>query len=913
MTRHGSRLLTLAAAIVAASSASASGATFAVNSTADSADPNTADNVCNDAGVCTLRAAIQQANATAGADVILFDLGGSTIVPGSPLPDVTDTVRIDTEPGDADFAPLITLDGANQDAPGLTFLPGAGGSTVTGLGFERWGQTGLIAAAANVTVQRSWFGVGGVSGTTARPNGFGILVTGDNPSITDNVIAANTGLGLKLSGVTGGTIRRNLVGLGSDGSTVRPNSSGIVLDTGTTGVTVGGPGNIDRNVVSGNTLYGIAVWGGSHDNAIASNYVGTDAFGNVAKANLVGVYLSEAKDNVVKGIPQAPSLIAGNTQTGVLLQSATTTGNRVTGNWIGLRAAGTALPNQTGVRIDGEATQNVIGAGNVISGNSGTGVVIGGAGANRVVGNTIGLDVDGSAPRPNNAGVQITSGAAGNVIGGATPADRNIIAGNTGNGVSVTGILSPGNKVLGNWIGLSANGLVRPNGVYGVDVGNDADGTVVGAPGAGNVIGGNIDAGISVTGSSTSGTVIQANLIGLDAEGDDKAGNGGDGIRINGAAGTLIGGGAAGAGNVIAGQPGAGILLSGSSGSIVAGNRIGTTSDGSRAVGNGLGISVAGSAVQETIGGTDAGLGNVISGNVLDGVEVATSAARTSIRGNAIFANGALAIDLRSPAGGDGITANDDLDADTGANALQNFPVLVSAVRGAASTSVAGTINSTAGSELAVDLYASGACDASGNGEAQHYVGSTTVATDSGGNGSFTAAVAGLAVGDIVTATATSALGATSEVSACLTVTAAPAAPSEPQSSPPPAPAPPAAPLAARLRAAGRQAPLRTRALVAALRTNLAAGYRVTARVTIAGRDRAMALGPLRGKTRPKTTRELRFSLTSRQLRLIRRALADGRKVVARFSATITASGEKLVRRARSAVVAAAGNGGGAS
>lgn len=149
-------------------------------------------------------------------------------------------------------------------------------------------------------------------------------------------------------------------------------------------------------------------------------------------------------------------------------------------------------------------------------------------------------------------------------------------------------------------------------------------------------------------------------------------------------------------GNVIAGQPGAAISLSASSASLLLGNRIGTTADGSRIIGNGVGISVAGAATQETIGGTNAGEANVVTGSVLGGIEIASSAARIAVRGNSIFANGALAVDLRTMA----------------------------AVTGSSATAVTGTLNSTPSGDFTIDVYASSACDSSGNGEAQRYLGS---------------------------------------------------------------------------------------------------------------------------------------------------------------------------------------------
>lgn len=81
---------------------------FTVNSVGDGADSNTADGVCNDgAGNCTLRAALEQANAVPGTDTINFQIGTGvqTIVLNAVLPDVSDPINIDgtTQPGSDEY------------------------------------------------------------------------------------------------------------------------------------------------------------------------------------------------------------------------------------------------------------------------------------------------------------------------------------------------------------------------------------------------------------------------------------------------------------------------------------------------------------------------------------------------------------------------------------------------------------------------------------------------------------------------------------------------------------------------------------------------------------------------------------------------------------------------------------------
>jgi hypothetical protein len=180
----------------------------------------------------------------------------------------------------------------------------------------------------------------------------------------------------------------------------------------------------------------------------------------------------------------------------------------------------------------------------------------------------------------------------------------------------------------------------------------------------------------------------------------------------------------------------------------------------------GAGIFVGGS--NNTVGGTGAGEGNVVAFNA-KGVVVGASATGVRIQGNSVHSNTALGIDL----GDDGVTANDAGDADAGANNLQNFPVVTSATTAAGSTSLAGALASTANATFRVEFFTSPACDASGSGEGQTFLGSANVTTDATGAASFnTTFASATTVGHAVTATATNtATGDTSEFSACRAIT----------------------------------------------------------------------------------------------------------------------------------------------
>ena len=176
-------------------------------------------------------------------------------------------------------------------------------------------------------------------------------------------------------------------------------------------------------------------------------------------------------------------------------------------------------------------------------------------------------------------------------------------------------------------------------------------------------------------------------------------------------------------------------------------------------------------ACNNMIGG-DGSAGNRIAfaQGVYTGVRIRNGSTNNAILGNAIFSNDALGIDL----GTAGITANDGCDPDTGANMQQNFPVLAQAVSGNG-TGVRGTLNSKASQAFLLQFFANPACDSSGNGEGQVYLGQKSVATGSTCNANFVATFPGsVPVGYAITATATDSANNTSEFSACVPVTSVP-------------------------------------------------------------------------------------------------------------------------------------------
>ncbi|HEX5176698.1 MAG TPA: hypothetical protein VFV83_06710, partial [Chthoniobacteraceae bacterium] len=398
-----------------------------------------------------------------------------------------------------------------------------------------------------------------------------------------------------------------------------------------------------------------------------------------------------------------------------------------------------------------------------------SGIRITNGGGNMIAGNFIGTDPSGAAARGNtNYGLFI--GSSDNQIGGTNPADRNVISATTSTVVNLgIGVLvqnGSNNVFENNYIGTNAAGTAALGSLSGglriVDGANNRIGGT--AAGAGNVISGNTgNYNVQVVGPAASGNVIQGNFVGTNATGTAAlAGPSADGIQLI-APNNMIGGTIAGARNIISGNSGTGVRTfdfgaATGSGNVVIGNSIGLDVTVSVAVPNALvGIELS-STGPNTIGGGAPGEGNTIAFNGAGGVRV-TSGAGQSIRGNSIFANSGLGIDI----GGDGPTANDLGDADAGPNNLQNFPVLTSATKNAAVTAIAGTLNSIANATFTIDLYANASADPSGFGEGQTFLGSTTATTNASGNVSFNFNPANVAPGTAITAVATSAAGNSSE------------------------------------------------------------------------------------------------------------------------------------------------------
>jgi len=394
------------------------------------------------------------------------------------------------------------------------------------------------------------------------------------------------------------------------------------------------------------------------------------------------------------------------------------------------------------------------------------GVCVQGSPAFEIDGCFIGTNAAGTAALGNDTGILLISDD--NVVGGNTPANRNLISGNT-TGVQVgTGVAqAPPNTgrrniVAGNLIGTNGAGTAAlPGQTTGVVVQMDSSSfsghtTTIGGPIASfrNVISGHAQDGILISGGSLLGpgqNVVLGNYIGTDVTGAVAIPNStGVGIgAFNG--GNTIGSDDVSRGNLISGNDVRGVGI-GTPDNLVRFNRIGTDAAGTAPLPNGIGVQIEIADNNDVVTNTIAFNANA---GVLIGAVDDTTVGDT-IDENSIHTNGARGIDLIGAA-----------------NGAQAAPAITSAAIAGPTLTVSGTLTSAPSASFLVQIFSNAACDASGFGEGQTFLGETTVTTNGGGSGSFGPLALTIPGGQpVITATATAnANGSTSEFGACFTAT----------------------------------------------------------------------------------------------------------------------------------------------
>ncbi len=248
----------------------------------------------------------------------------------------------------------------------------------------------------------------------------------------------------------------------------------------------------------------------------------------------------------------------------------------------------------------------------------GAGIYLASSGNSAIYRNHIGTNPAGTVASANDVGIIISDCPNNDVGGTGGSSTRNIISGNTSDGVRITGSGASSNEVIGNYIGTDVNGATDlGNGYNGVVIVGAADNTVGGlASGKRNVISGNNTNGVGITGSGATNNQVMDNIIGLDATGSVGVGNYQYGVYILDVPGNTVGGSTVGTRNIISYNE-IGVMISGgsASGNQIRGNYIGTNLTAQSAMRNRTDGVRIDNAPNNTIGGTAGGYRNVISGN----------------------------------------------------------------------------------------------------------------------------------------------------------------------------------------------------------------------------------------------------------------------------------------------------------
>jgi CSLREA domain-containing protein len=503
-------LTLLAALFLLASPAAASAAVFTVNSTGDEPDASVGVAGCLTAGLkCTLRAAIQESNASAGVkDDILFDLTvfegqlADTIEPATVLPSLTSSVAINA-------GTCLTAGGVNGPCAGVNGPSGEVGleaaadeTSISGLALTGH-SIGIVVGGASTdfTARGNWIGVklDGSAGANTNagifvdPNSDGATI-GGTETVQRNVIANTTGSGLDLEGASEATIQGNYFGVGPDGETPMSNAKNIEItgragfipsedveaEDNEVGATVAGASATSAacdggcNVISGALGSGIDLNGSVLQSEkpakgptfVHGNFVGLDATGKETVANAgIGVWTGGADDVTIGGFAAGDrNYLAGGSE--ALVSESGGNGFEALGNSIGFGADGSeqAPPLEKGifalnlsVSEDSKIENNAI-------------RMIGGVGIKAVflTGRIIGNEIQGAAQ-----GIDAGFGDGGGLI-----------AGNEVDASSEVGILveSPKNDVRGNTV-TNTNGpgiSVKPPPGVEATVGNAIGGSTTG-------------------------------------------------------------------------------------------------------------------------------------------------------------------------------------------------------------------------------------------------------------------------------------------------------------------------------------------------------------------------------------------------------------------------------------------------
>jgi parallel beta-helix repeat protein len=494
------------------------------------------------------------------------------------------------------------------------------------------------------------------SGSTANGN-----IIGGDQSLHRNVISSNgegpnpirAGVLLQGTGVTSNTVAGNFIGLRSDGTLARGNNGdGIRLELGAKNNNITGSSGAPQ-VIGSNKRYGIRITGnGTTNNTVSGVYVGTATNGGPGTGgngfpNEQGGILIDAgaSGNTISGTPTSRMLVSGNLGFGVSFSGNSSSGNKLRGAYIGIvpNPAATSttlkLPNiGNGVQISTARNSEVTGA-NYISGNTGYAIRLTNTQTTTIKGNFVGLALNQTNTVSNTLGgiyVESTSGLfTRNTLIGGSDGERNIISGNDGPGLTITGTNTVSSTVSANLFGLSkTSGTTFTNPAGNVQASIIVTGGAKRTTITRNTVSNGREAfgepngtgeGILVSGTGTTTTTLTLNRIGppTDAAGTPGSNRGGLWITGGPVATTVTS-------NTIVRNTGDAIQATDTTTMTISGNRIANNA--------GIGILVGGASDITSI------RDNTIDDNEADGIQTANSSRNTTIISNTIIRNDGLAV-----------------------------------------------------------------------------------------------------------------------------------------------------------------------------------------------------------------------------------------------------------------------------
>jgi hypothetical protein len=321
--------------------------TYPVNDAGDASDTDLSDNACvtnpsTKSGACTLRAAIEQANATPGVDTINFFLPDDpnipgpevkTISPSSALPDLTEAVTINgysqlgasenTQKQGTDAVLLIELNGTNAGSAASGLSLKASNVTIKGLAINRFGGHGISIDGSDTRVEGNFIGVdaGGISSLNLGNGISGVsIASGSNNHIggtleAHNIISGNAQSGVEI-GSSANKVDGNLIGTKQDGVSPRGNSGDGVLIEGFNN-TIGA-----ANIISFNRGNGVVV---ENDELSTGNRI----LGNFISSNS-GLGIDLNNDGRTPNDPKDPDKGPNNLQNFPVLNTASVSSGKTT-------------------------------------------------------------------------------------------------------------------------------------------------------------------------------------------------------------------------------------------------------------------------------------------------------------------------------------------------------------------------------------------------------------------------------------------------------------------------------------------------------------------------------------------------------------------------------------------------------